>query len=247
MREGGALPPGPAQNGGMVRVALVSGASRGIGRAIAQALHGEGYRVGLLAREEGALRALARELGEGALALPGDVRRKEDWERAVGALGERFGRLDVLVNNAGIGIMKPLAEMTEEEFWAVLEVNLVGPFLGLKAALPLLRESQGVVVNIASLAGKNPFRGGAAYNASKFGLLGLMGAAMLELREEGIRVVNILPGSVDTGFAGNTPGQAWKLAPEDVAQAVRFALGLPPRALPSEIELRPTQPPKGKG
>lgn len=227
--------------GGM-KVALVSGASRGIGKAIAEALHREGYGVGLLARDEGGLRAVAEALGERALPLVGDVRRAEDWARAVAALKEAFGGLDVLVNNAGIGIFKPLEELSEGELREVLEVNLVGPFLGLKAALPLLKEREGVVVNIASLAGKNPFKGGAAYNASKFGLLGLMGAAMLELREEGVRVVNVLPGSVDTGFSGNTPGQAWKLAPEDVAEAVLFALRLPKRALPSEMELRPTRP-----
>ncbi|GAA6735440.1 MULTISPECIES: SDR family oxidoreductase [Thermus] len=227
--------------GGM-KVALVSGASRGIGKAIAEALHREGYGVGLLARDEGGLRAVAEALGERALPLVGDVRRAEDWARAVAALKAAFGGLDVLVNNAGIGIFKPLEELSEGELREVLEVNLVGPFLGLKAALPLLKEREGVVVNIASLAGKNPFKGGAAYNASKFGLLGLMGAAMLELREEGVRVVNVLPGSVDTGFSGNAPGQAWKLAPEDVAEAVLFALRLPKRALPSEMELRPTRP-----
>ncbi|MDM7324297.1 MAG: SDR family oxidoreductase [Thermus sp.] len=229
-----------------MRVALVSGASRGIGEAIARALHGKGYRVGLLARDERRISALAEELGQGALAFPGDVRRREDWEGAVKGLLEAHGRLDLLVNNAGIGFMKPISELTEEEFRQVLDVNLVGPFLGLKAALPALLASRGMVVNIASLAGKNAFKGGAAYNASKFGLLGLMGAAMLELREEGVRVVNILPGSVDTGFAGNTVGASWKLSPEDVAQAVVFAAEMPERALVSEIELRPTQTaPKG--
>jgi len=200
--------------------------------------------VGLMARDEARLKALAREL-PGALPLPGDVRRREDWERAVVRMEEAFGELFALVNNAGIGLMKPVAELSEEEVREVLEVNLLGPFLGLKAALPLLLRSRGVVVNVGSLAGKNPFKGGAAYNASKFGLLGLMGAAMLELREMGVRVVNVLPGSVDTGFAGNPVGQSWKLAPEDVARAILFALEMPERALLSEIELRPTQPAKG--
>lgn len=223
-----------------MRVALVSGASRGIGEAIARLLHAKGYRVGLFARDGRRLEALASELGEGAVALPGDVRSFADWQKAVAGLLEAYGRLDLLVNNAGIGVMKPVAELSEEEFRQVLEVNLVGPFLGLKAALPALLASRGVVVNIASLAGKNAFKGGAAYNASKFGLLGLMGAAMLELREAGVRVVNILPGSVDTGFAGNTPGASWKLSPLDVAQAVLFAAEMPERAMVSEIELRPT-------
>ncbi|WP_038056513.1 SDR family oxidoreductase [Thermus amyloliquefaciens] len=229
-----------------MRAVLISGASRGIGEATARLLHAKGYRVGLLARDERRLRSLAEELGEGAIPLPGDVRRQADWERAVEGVLRAFGRLDALVNNAGIGLMKPLDELSEEEFREVLDVNLVGPFLGLKAALPSLLASRGVVVNIGSLAGKNAFKGGAAYNASKFGLLGLMGAAMLELREAGVRVVNVLPGSVDTGFAGNAPGASWKLAPGDVAQAVLFALEMPERALVSEIELRPTQTaPKG--
>ncbi len=223
---------------------LISGASRGIGEATARLLHARGYGVGLLARNRARLEALAREL-PGALALVGDVRRREDWERAVGRMEEAFGGLFALINNAGIGIMKPVAELSEEEVREVLEVNLVGPFLGLKAALPLLLRSQGVVVNVGSLAGKNAFKGGAAYNASKFGLLGLMGAAMLELREMGVRVVNVLPGSVDTGFAGSPVGEGWKLAPEDVARAILFALEMPERALLSEIEIRPTRPGRG--
>jgi NAD(P)-dependent dehydrogenase (short-subunit alcohol dehydrogenase family) len=227
-----------------MKAALISGASRGIGEATARLLHARGYGVGLLARNGARLEALAREL-PGALPLVGDVRRREDWERAVGRMEEAFGGLFALINNAGIGIMKPVAELSEEEVREVLEVNLVGPFLGLKAALPLLLRSRGVVVNVGSLAGKNAFKGGAAYNASKFGLLGLMGAAMLELREMGVRVVNVLPGSVDTGFAGSPVGEGWKLAPEDVARAILFALEMPERALVSEIELRPTRPGRG--
>jgi len=227
-----------------MKAALISGASRGIGEATARLLHARGYGVGLLARNGARLEALAREL-PGALPLVGDVRRREDWERAVGRMEEAFGGLFALINNAGIGIMKPVAELSEEEVREVLEVNLVGPFLGLKAALPLLLRSRGVVVNVGSLAGKNAFKGGAAYNASKFGLLGLMGAAMLELREMGVRVVNVLPGSVDTGFAGSPVGEGWKLAPEDVARAILFALEMPERALLSEIEIRPTRPAKG--
>lgn len=227
-----------------MKAALISGASRGIGEATARLLHARGYGVGLLARNGARLEALAREL-PGALPIVGDVRRREDWERAVGRMEEAFGGLFALINNAGIGIMKPVVELSEEEVREVLEVNLMGPFLGLKAALPLLLRSRGVVVNVGSLAGKNAFKGGAAYNASKFGLLGLMGAAMLELREMGVRVVNVLPGSVDTGFAGSPVGEGWKLAPEDVARAILFALEMPERALVSEIELRPTRPGRG--
>jgi len=222
-------------------VVLISGASRGIGRAIAQALVKEGHRVGLLARSE-EVHKVAQELGSLALPLLGDVRRLEDWERAVAQVEAHFDGLDALVNNAGIGIFRPVHELSPVEWREVLETNLTGAFYGIKAAVPaLLRRGQGVIINIGSLAGKNAFKEGAAYNASKFGLLGLSQAAMLDLREKGIRVVSILPGSVDTGFAGNTPGQAWKIQPEDVAQAVLYVLSTPSRIIPSEIELRPTQ------
>ena len=224
---------------------LITGASRGIGEATARLLHAKGYRVGLMARDEKRLQALAAEL-EGALPLPGDGREEGDWARAVAAMEEAFGELSALVNNAGVGVMKPVHELTLEEWRLVLDTNLTGAFLGIRHAVPaLLRRGGGTIVNVGSLAGKNPFKGGAAYNASKFGLLGLAGAAMLDLREANIRVVNVLPGSVDTGFAGNVPGQAWKLRPEDVAQAVLFALEMPGHAMVSEIELRPTRPPSG--
>lgn len=152
-------------------VALVSGASRGIGQAVARALVEAGHQVGLLARSE-AVRAVAQGLGEAALPILGDVRRLEDWERAVAEVEAHFGGLDVLVNNAGVGVFRPVHELSPEEWREVLETNLTGAFYGIKAAVPaLLRRGGGVIVNIGSLAGKHAFKEGAAYNASKFGLL----------------------------------------------------------------------------
>ncbi len=223
-------------------VILVSGASRGIGRALARLLVARGHRVGLMARESPELGGLAAELGPQALALPGDVREEGDWQRALAELAQAFGRVDALVHSAGVGVFKPIPELSLEEWRLVLETNLTGAFLGLKAGLPYLEAQKGTAVLIGSLAGKHAFKGGGAYNASKFGLLGLAGAALEEFRERGVRVVSVLPGSVDTGFAGKTPtGDPWRLQPEDVAEAVLFALNLPQRALVSGIEIRPTQ------
>ncbi|WP_018466710.1 SDR family oxidoreductase [Calidithermus timidus] len=227
------------------KVALVTGASKGIGREIARQLVSEGVRVGLLARNRAQLEALAVELGEGALALPGDVTQFADLERAVARLEERFGGLDYLINNAGIGVFKPVQEMNIEDWRVVLETNLTGPFLATKAAVPAMqRRGGGHIVNIGSLAGKNAFAGGSAYNASKFGLIGFSEAIMQDLRYLGIRVSTVLPGSVNTAFGGNSADAAWKIQPEDVAQAVLYVLKSNPRVMPGQLELRPAQPPR---
>lgn len=226
------------------KVALITGASSGIGLEIAKKLAGEGVQLGLFARTKNKLEALSSELGE-ALALPGDVTQYEDLERAVQTLEDRFGGLDVLINNAGVGVFKPVHELNPQEWRRVLETNLTGPFYATKAAVPALqRRGRGHIVNIGSLAGKNAFAGGAAYNASKFGLLGFSEASMLDLRHSGIRVSTILPGSVDTPFGGNATGSSWKIAPEDVAEAVLYVIGSNPRVMPGQLELRPSQPPK---
>lgn len=226
------------------KVALITGASSGIGLAIARALAAEGVRLGLLARSKAKLEALAQELGE-ALALPADITQYAAVEQAVQLLQEGFGRLDILINNAGIGVFKPVQELSPEEWREVLETNLTGPFYATKAAVPALqKQGGGHIVNIGSLAGKNAFAGGAAYNASKFGLLGFSEASMLDLRYLGIRVSTILPGSVDTPFGGNPTGSSWKIAPEDVAEAVLYVLRSHPRVMPGQLELRPAQPPK---
>ncbi|PZA08611.1 MULTISPECIES: SDR family oxidoreductase [unclassified Meiothermus] len=233
------------------KVALVTGASRGIGRSIARALAWEGVRVGLFARSQEQLAEVEQELksarpnGGEVLSLPGDVTRPQDAERAVAQLEATFGGLDYLINNAGVGIFKPVQDLSPEEWQQVLETNLSGPFYMTRAAIPaLLRRGGGYIINIGSLAGKNAFAGGAAYNASKFGLIGFSEAVMQDLRYYGIRVSTILPGSVDTTFGGNSTGAGWKIQPEDIVEAVRYLLTSNPRTIPSQIELRPSQPPK---
>ncbi len=155
------------------------------------------------------------------------------------------GRIDVLVNNAGLGIYRPMTELGVEEFRDVVETNLVGAYRVTRAALPRLSRPA-TVIHVGSLAGRHPFAGGTAYNASKFGLLGMAEAMMLDLRDSGIRVATVMPGSVATGFAGRSPddGADWKLAPEDVADAVLAICRQRGQALMSRIEMRPSRPPK---
>jgi 3-oxoacyl-[acyl-carrier protein] reductase len=232
------------------QVALVTGGSRGIGRAIVEALLEEGFRVALCSRSEESVRAALGELeprwGEAVRGQAVDVRRQEEVDAFVAATARDLGRLDCLVNNAGLGAFGAVDELTGEQWREVLETNLSGAFYGIRAAAPVMRrQGSGWIFNIASLAAKNPFAGGAVYNASKFGLVGLSEAAMLDLRHHGIRVAAILPGSVDTAFhAQRRPERSWMLAPEDVARTVVDLLRYPERALPSLVELRPSQPPK---
>jgi len=231
-------------------VALVTGGSRGIGRAVVEALLGEGYAVAFCSRNADAVAdAQAALLPRWPGKVAGetvDVRQQPQVASWIAAAADRFGGIDCLVNNAGLGVFGPVDEIAPESFREVLETNLFGPFYAIAAAVPILRQQGGgSIFNVGSLAAKNPFAGGAAYNASKFGLLGLSEAAMLDLRHHGIRMAAILPGSVDTDFhAGRRPEREWMLAPEDVARAILDCMRYPDRALPSLIELRPSRPPK---
>jgi len=226
------------------KIALVTGASSGIGLEIAKQLTTQGAKVGLLARDAKKLEAITASL-DGTIALPGDIARYLEVEKAVHRLEATLGGLDYLINNAGVGLFKPVHEFTVEEWHQVIETNLSGPFYATKAAVPaMIRRGGGHIVNIGSLASKNAFAGGSAYNASKFGLLGFSEASMLDLRYHGIRVSTVLPGSVDTPFAGNSTGATWKIQPQDVAQAVVYLLSSNPRIMPGQLELRPAQPPK---
>jgi NAD(P)-dependent dehydrogenase (short-subunit alcohol dehydrogenase family) len=228
------------------RVALVTGASRGIGRAIARALAREGAAVGLAARSTDELRALAGELGPRALAVPCDVRRAEDAAAAVRAVAQRFGALHVLVNNAGIACSGRLEEVTPEAWDEAFAVNLRGAFLMTRAAVPELRRAGGGdVVNVSSVAGLVANPGLSAYNATKFGLMGFTEALMLELRQDRIRVSAICPGSTDTHFGGRAPsGREGALTAEDVAESVLHVVTAPPGALISQVHLRPLIPPR---
>jgi len=232
------------------RVALVTGGTRGIGFAIARRLASDGFAVAISGRTEASVQTALEKLRKekpDAAGFVADARREEDQESLIASVEQTFGRLDVLVNNAGIGEFGPVDRLEPERFRAVVETNLLGPYYAIRAAAPLMKRSGGgFVVNIASLASINAFAGGAAYNASKFGLLGLSDAAMLDLRHDGIRVAAVLPGSVATEFGDSHAGResSWMLSPEDVAEAVADLVRFPDRALPSRIELRPTRPPK---
>jgi 3-oxoacyl-[acyl-carrier protein] reductase len=232
------------------RVAIVTGGSRGIGRAIVDALLEEGFAVAFCSRSaasaESALEALRPRWGEAIRGSVVDVRRQEEVDAFVASTAEAFGRIDCLVNNAGLGVFGPVDELTGDQWREIVETNLSGTFYGIRAVAPVMRrQGSGWIFNIASLAAKNPFAGGAAYNASKFGTVGLSEAAMLDLRHHGIRVAAILPGSVDTDFhASRRPERGWMLAPEDVARTVLDLMRYPERALPSLVELRPSRPPK---
>jgi 3-oxoacyl-[acyl-carrier protein] reductase len=228
------------------RVALVTGGSRGIGRACVEGLLEEGYRVYFCSKNpssvEEAQSDLRDEYDDRVTGRAVDARDQGEVEAYVAEVLEEAGRLDVLVNNAGLGHFGKVDELTGDQWREVIDTNLTGAFYFLRAVAPAMREQRsGFVFNIASLAGKNPFSGGAAYNASKFGMIGLSDAAMLDLRQDGVRVTVILPGSVDTDFHAKDD-TGWMMRPEDIAQAVTDLLHFPPRTLPSRVELRPTKP-----
>ena len=236
------------------KVAVVTGASRGIGYCIAERLLQEGVKVYICGRDAQILtQSLNRLRAQGATQVEGlaaDVGRYEDCRKLIHAAAGHFGGIDILVNNAGIGIMKPVDQLTPEEWDATIHTNLSGAFYCCREVVPFMRRrGGGYIFNISSLAGVNPFAGGSAYNASKFGLNGFSEAMMQDVRYDGIRVSYLMPGSVDTDFGG-VPGSrrhdSWKLTGEDVAKAVVDLCTYPSTALASRIEMRPSQPPRRK-
>ena len=233
------------------KVAVITGGSRGIGLAIANTLLQRGASVVITGTTQGNLDAARRELtatvpADRVLAVRADVRQYAEVEQAIGAAVATFGGLDVLVNNAGVGVFRAVADTTVEEWHRVIDTNLSGVFYSCHAALPHLRQrGGGWIVNISSLASKNPFVNAAAYCASKAALNAFSEALMQEVRYEGIRVAYVLPGSVNTGFGALTNTKSdWALMPTDVAEAVVDLLAHPARSLPSRIEIRPAQPAK---
>ena len=229
------------------KVALVTGGSRGIGLATAQALLAQGASVVTTGIDAARLAAVQQALGPKAIAVQADVREFAALERAVRTAVDRFGGLDILVNNAGIGIFAPVAEMSLEQWDDVIRTNVTGVFNGCRAALPFLRaRGGGWIINISSLASANAFAGGAAYCASKAAVNAFSEALMQEVRHDGIRVAYVMPGSVRTEFNSHVPGpdDEWKLAPDDVARTVVDLVGHPNRSLPSRVELRPSRPPR---
>ena len=231
-------------------VALVTGATEGIGRAIAFALGRTGYRVGVCARTPSRLRTLLDDLArEGITAAghPADVGLAGDVEAMVETVTTALGTVDVLVNNAGVAILKPFDQLTLGDWDTTMATNVRSLFLVTRTVLPGMRARKSCsIVNIASLAGRNGFAGGSAYTASKHAVLGFGRSLMMEVRKENIRVITICPGSVDTPLLRNqgmlTPNFASVLTPEDVAATVLGALALPASALISELDIRPTNP-----
>jgi len=228
------------------KVAVVTGGNRGIGRGIVEALAREGATVALTARSEADATRAAREVGAGATGYACDVRSYEQVQALFRAVAAKSGGVDVLVNNAGIGLFKPVAEIDPEEWRAVIETNLNGPFYCSREAIPLMRaRGGGYIFNISSLAGKNPFANGTAYNASKFALNGFSEAMMMDVRYDGIRVSYLMPGSVATEFGrGGSAKKDWALIAADVGDVVLDLLRSPARALYSRVEMRPSQPPR---
>jgi 3-oxoacyl-[acyl-carrier protein] reductase len=233
------------------KVAMVTGGSRGIGLAIARGLAAQGAHVCITGRDDAhlsAARPLIEKEGPGSVeTLHADVRRYDDVERAVAAAVARFGGLDFLINNAGVGIFANVADMTPAQWSEVIDTNLTGVFHACHAAIPhMRRRGGGFIINISSLAGKNAFPRAAAYCATKSGLNAFSEALMQEVRYDGIRVSYVMPGSVATGFSGGdeSKGADWKVSAEEVAEVVLNLLHHPARSLPSRVELRPTKPPR---
>jgi 3-oxoacyl-[acyl-carrier protein] reductase len=234
------------------RRAVVTGASRGIGRAIAEALADAGAGVVVAARTpadvDEVVRSLNRRHGDGrAVGVPCDVRAQDQCERLIEAAVSGLGGIDILVNNAGVGVFAPVSELRPEDWRTVIGTNLDGMFYCTHAALPhLVASGESWIINIGSLAGRNAFPGGAAYNASKFGLIGFSEALMQEVRHDGVRVSYIMPGSVATDFShpSGRGDDDWKVRPEDIARIVLDLLAMPGRTLPSRVEVRPSRPPR---
>jgi NAD(P)-dependent dehydrogenase (short-subunit alcohol dehydrogenase family) len=228
------------------QVAVVTGGNRGIGRGVAEGLAEAGATVVLTARARADAEQAAAEIGRGSIGLSCDVRDFAQVQTLFRETARRAGGLDVLVNNAGIGLFGPVADTPPDDWRAVIETNLNGVFYCCHEAIPLMRQrGGGYIFNISSLAGRNAFPNGAAYNASKFGLNGFSEALMQEVRYDGIRVSYLMPGSVATEFGrGSGHKSEWALQPADVAEVVLDLLRSPKHALYSRVEMRPSRPPR---
>ncbi|MEM7187359.1 MAG: SDR family oxidoreductase [Bacteroidota bacterium] len=234
------------------KVALITGGSKGIGYGVAEAFLKQGMNVAITGRNMATVREALGSLnshghdGSYAIGLEADVRDFESMQHVVKQIDEEFGKLDVVIANAGVGHFAPIQDLSVAQWQETIDINLTGVFYTIKAAVDALIKSKGYFISISSLAGTNFFANGSAYNASKFGLTGFTQAVMLDLRDEGVKVSTIMPGSVSTYFNKNTPSEkgVWKIQIEDIGQMSVDLLRMHPRTLPSKIEVRPSQPPK---
>ncbi|MEM9324418.1 MAG: SDR family oxidoreductase [Bacteroidota bacterium] len=232
------------------KVALITGGSKGIGYGVAEAMLREGMKVAITSRTvAGAMDALKTLPDKGeSLGLQSDVKDLASQQKAVDEVIKKWGKIDVLIANAGVGHFASIEDMSPELWNDTIDTNLTGVFYSVKASLEALKKSQGYIITISSLAGTNFFANGSAYNASKFGLTGFTQAIMLDLRKHGIKSTTIMPGSVATYFNNHQPGpdDDWKIQIEDLGQMVIDLLQLPARTLPSKVEVRPTVPPSAR-
>lgn len=228
------------------KIALITGGTKGIGYGVAEAMMHEGIDVAITSRSKKAAEEAAKQLnsqidnGGEAIGLEADVRDYDSQRKAVEEVLKRFGKIDIVVANAGLGHFASVEDLTIEQWKETIDTNLSGPFYSLKATLDQLKANKGYYITISSLAGTNFFKGGSAYSASKFGVTGFTQAAMLDLRDYGIKATTIMPGSVSTHFNGNEPDQKddWKIQKEDMGKLVIDLLKMNPRTLPSKIEVR---------
>lgn len=229
------------------KVAYITGGTKGIGFGIAKVLLENGVSVVFSGRKRDDVEKAEQELkkySENVLGIVSDVRSLESEEEAVKYAVEKFGKLDFVIANAGLGVFKPVDQLSAEEWNDMIETNLTGVFYTLKASVEELKKTEGYYITISSLAGANFFENGAGYNASKFGVVGFTQAAMIDLRKYNIKSTVIMPGSVATHFNGNIPSEkdAWKIQPEDMGRLVLDILNMNSRVLPSKIEFRATKP-----
>ena len=232
------------------KVIFITGGTKGIGYGIAESCLKEGMRVAITGRNKASAEAAADKLGdsENVIGLESDVRNFDSQKAAVQATLDKWGQIDAVIANAGIGHFASIEDLTPAQWKETMDVNLTGVFYTTKATMDALKKSKGYLITIASLAGTNFFAKGSAYNASKFGLVGFSQAVMLDVRQHGVKVTTIMPGSVSTYFNNRVPtdAEAWKIQPEDIGKLTVDLLTMPARSLPSKVEIRPSMPPVKK-
>lgn len=229
------------------KVAYITGGTKGIGLGIAEILLKNGIMVAFSGRKKEDVEKAEynlKQISQNVLGIVSNVKSLESENSAIESVKRKFGRLDYVIANAGLGIFKPVDQLSEEEWNDMIDTNLTGVFYTLKASVEELKKTEGYYITISSLAGANFFENGTGYNASKFGVVGFTQAAMIDLRKYNIKSTVIMPGSVATHFNGNIPSEkdSWKIQPEDMGNLVLDILKMNPRVLPSKIEFRATKP-----